>query len=110
MQGTKIRLLIGGLLLAAAPSHVQAETLQPDPAWQQGKLDNGFTWQLLTTPQRPSDRIELRLLVRTGSLAESAQQSGYTHFLPRLALMHSEGFSTAQLQSLWQQGINPQRP
>ncbi|RJT13428.1 M16 family metallopeptidase [Rahnella inusitata] len=110
MQGTKIRLLIGGLLLAAAASHVQAETLQPDPAWQQGKLDNGFTWQLLTTPQRPSDRIELRLLVRTGSLAESAQQSGYTHFLPRLALMHSEGFSTAQLQSLWQQGINPQRP
>ena len=110
MQGTKIRLLIGGLLLAAAASHVQAETLQPDPAWQQGKLDNGFTWQLLTTPQRPSDRIELRLLVRTGSLAESAQQSGYTHFLPRLALMHSEGFSTAQLQSLWQQSINPQRP
>ena len=110
MQGTKIRLLIGGLLLAAAASHVQAETLQPDPAWQQGKLDNGFTWQLLTTPQRPSDRIELRLLVRTGSLAESAQQSGYTHFLPRLALMHSEGFSTAQLQSFWQQGINPQRP
>lgn len=110
MQGTKIRLLIGGLLLAAAASHVQAETLQPDPAWQQGKLDNGFTWQLLTTPQRPSDRIELRLLVRTGSLAESAQQSGYTHFLPRLVLMHSEGFSTAQLQSLWQQGINPQRP
>lgn len=110
MQGTKIRLLIGGLLLAAAASHVQAETLQPDPAWQQGKLDNGFTWQLLTTPQRPSDRIELRLVVRTGSLAESAQQSGYTHFLPRLALMHSEGFSTAQLQSLWQQSINPQRP
>lgn len=110
MQGTKIRLLIGGLLLSAAASHVQAETLQPDPAWQQGKLDNGFTWQLLTTPQRPSDRIELRLVVRTGSLAESAQQSGYTHFLPRLALMHSEGFSTAQLQSLWQQSINPQRP
>lgn len=110
MQGTKIRLFIGGLLLAAAASHVQAETLQPDPAWQQGKLDNGFTWQLLTTPQRPSDRIELRLVVRTGSLAESAQQSGYTHFLPRLALMHSEGFSTAQLQSLWQQSINPQRP
>jgi predicted Zn-dependent peptidase len=110
MQGTKIRLLIGGLLLAAAASHVQAEALQPDPAWQQGKLDNGFTWQLLTTPQRPSDRIELRLVVRTGSLAESAQQTGYAHFLPRLALMHSEGFSTAQLQSLWQQSINPQRP
>lgn len=50
MQGTRIRLLIGGILLAAASSTVQAETLQPDPAWQQGKLENGFNWQLLTTP------------------------------------------------------------
>jgi zinc protease len=110
MQGTRIRLLLGGLLLASAGSNVQAEALQPDPAWQQGKLDNGFTWQLLTTPQRPNDRIELRLLVRTGSLAENAQQQGFAHFLPRLALLHSEGFTTAQLHSFWQQVIDNQRP
>ncbi len=47
MQGTRIRLIVGGLLLAAASSNVQAEALQPDPAWQQGKLENGFSWQLL---------------------------------------------------------------
>ena len=110
MQGTRIRLLLGGLLLASAFSNVQAEALQPDPAWQQGKLDNGFTWQLLTTPQRPNDRIELRLLVRTGSLAENPQQQGFAHFLPRLALIRSEGFTTAQLQSFWQQAIDNQRP
>ncbi|MCC3702849.1 insulinase family protein [Rouxiella badensis] len=110
MQGTRIRLLLGGLLMASACSNVQAEALQPDPAWQQGKLDNGFTWQLLTTPQRPNDRIELRLLVRTGSLAENPQQQGFAHFLPRLALIRSEGFTTAQLQSFWQQAIDNQRP
>ncbi|MEG3133601.1 pitrilysin family protein [Rouxiella sp. T17] len=110
MQGTRIRLLLGGLLLASACSNVQAEALQPDPAWQQGKLDNGFTWQLLTTPQRPNDRIELRLLVRTGSLAENPQQQGFAHFLPRLALIRSEGFTTPQLQSFWQQAIDNQRP
>lgn len=42
MQGTKIRLMVGGLLLAAASSSVHSEALQPDPAWQEGKLDNGF--------------------------------------------------------------------
>ncbi|MEG2113019.1 MAG: insulinase family protein, partial [Hafnia sp.] len=63
MQGTKIRLMVGGLLLAAASSSVHSEALQPDPAWQEGKLDNGFSWQLLATPQRPSDRIELRMIV-----------------------------------------------
>lgn len=55
MQGTKIRLLAGGLLLVAAAGNVQAEALQPDPAWQQGTLANGFQWQVLATPQRPSD-------------------------------------------------------
>ncbi|HGT2362921.1 TPA: M16 family metallopeptidase [Yersinia enterocolitica] len=110
MQGTRIRLIVGGLLLAAASSNVQAEALQPDPAWQQGKLENGFSWQLLATPQRPSDRIELRLVVNTGSLSESAQHVGFAHLLPRLALMSSASFTPAQLQSLWQQGVDNVRP
>ncbi|RWR02284.1 peptidase [[Pantoea] beijingensis] len=110
MQGTRIRLLVGGLLLAAASYTVQAETLQPDPAWQQGKLDNGFNWQLLATPQRPSDRIEIRLLVNTGSLVESAQQVGFSHLLPRLALVHNAALDPAQQRALWQQSIDPHRP
>ncbi|PWC15217.1 M16 family metallopeptidase [Brenneria corticis] len=103
MQGTKIGLLVGGVLLAVIGGNVQAETLQPDPAWLQGKLDNGFTWQLLTTPQRPGDRVELRLLVNTGSLVENAQQIGFAHFLPRLALTPGDNFSAVQLPSIWQQ-------
>lgn len=110
MQGTRIRLLVGGLLLAAASNMVQAETLQPDPAWQQGKLDNGFNWQVLTTPQRPSDRVEIRLLVNTGSLVENAQQIGFSHLLPRLALVHNAALDNAQQRALWQQGIDPNRP
>jgi len=110
MQGTKIRLIVGGLLMIAASSQLQAETLQPDPAWQQGKLDNGFSWQVLSTPQRPTDRIELRLLVNTGSLVESAQQAGFAHLLPRLALAHSASFTGPQLRSLWQQAVDTERP
>jgi zinc protease len=110
MQGTRIRLIVGGLLLAAASSNVQAEALQPDPAWQKGKLENGFSWQLLATPQRPSDRIELRLVVNTGSLSESAQQVGFAHLLPRLASMSSASFTPAKLQSLWQQGVDSEHP
>ena len=82
MQGTKIRLLTGGLLMMAAASYVQADALQPDPAWQQGTLANGFQWQVLSTPQRPSDRIEIRLSVNTGPLPESPQQPGFTRARP----------------------------
>ena len=31
MQGTKIRLLAGGLLMMATAGYVQADALQPDP-------------------------------------------------------------------------------
>ncbi|KFC04491.1 putative peptidase [Trabulsiella guamensis ATCC 49490] len=110
MQGTKIRLFAGGLLMMAAAGYVQAEALQPDPAWQQGTLSNGFQWQVLATPQRPSDRIEIRLSVNIGSLSESTQQTGYSHFLPRLALTQSGSLETMQARSLWQQGIDPVRP
>ena len=110
MQGTKIRLLAGGLLMMATAGYVQADALQPDPAWQQGTLSNGLQWQVLTTPQRPSDRVEIRLLVNTGSLAESTQQSGYSHAIPRIALTQSGGLDAAQARSLWQQGIDPKRP
>lgn len=110
MQGTKIRLLAGGLLIMASAGYVQAEALQPDPAWQQGTLANGLRWQMLATPQRPSDRVEVRLNINVGSLAESAQQSGYSHFIPRLALTQSGSLETMQARSLWQQGIDPSRP
>ncbi|AHG20404.1 peptidase [Chania multitudinisentens RB-25] len=110
MQGTRIQLLVGGLLLAAASSSVQAETLQPDPAWQQGQLENGFSWQILDTPQRPNDRVELRLMVNTGSLVESSQQVGFAHLLPRLSVARSESFTEPQLRSLWQQGVDNERP
>lgn len=110
MQGTRIQLLVGGLVLAAASQALQAETLQPDPAWQQGKLDNGFSWQVLTTPQRPSDRIELRLVVDTGSLVETTQQTGFSHLIPRMALVHNAALDTNQQRALWQQAMAPRRP
>ncbi|ACS87642.1 M16 family metallopeptidase [Musicola paradisiaca] len=110
MQGTRTGLFVGGMLLTVVGSNVQAEALQPDPAWQQGKLDNGFSWQLLATPQRPSDRIELRLMVNTGSLAESVQQTGFAHFISRLALLPRDTFSAGQLPSIWQQSESETRP
>lgn len=110
MQGTRMRLMVGGLLLAAVSGTLQAETLQPDPAWQQGKLDNGLKWQLLSTPQRPNDRVEVRLMVNTGSLMENAQQTGFSHLLPRLAMVHNTALDPAQQRSLWQQGMDPDRP
>ncbi|OSM95221.1 M16 family metallopeptidase [Lonsdalea populi] len=110
MQGTKISLLLGGVLLAAVGRFALAEELQPDPAWQQGRLDNGFNWQLLTTPQRPNDRLELRLVVNTGSLSENTQQTGFSHVIPRLAMMPNASFTPGQLAALWASAPNDETP
>lgn len=109
MQGKIIRFIAGGLLLIAS-HYALAEPLLPDPAWKQGTLANGFHWQILATPQRPADRIEIRLSVRTGSLSENAQQTGYSHFLPRLALTQSGTLSAVQARDLWQNSFDPEHP
>ncbi len=109
MQGTKFLHWMGSVILATASFTLHAETLQPDPAWQQGKLKNGFSWQVLSTPQRPNDSVELRLVVNSGSVNESDAQAGYSHLLTRVALVHNTAISTAQQRELWQQSINKQR-
>ncbi len=108
MQGTKFMHWVGGVIFVAASFTLHAEALQPDPAWQQGKLKNGFGWQVLSTPQRPTDSIELRLVVESGSLNESALQTGYSHLLTRLALVHNTAINTAQQRKLWQLSIDQQ--
>ncbi|MBD2809543.1 insulinase family protein [Xenorhabdus sp. Vera] len=109
MQGNKIGYLIGGAILATT-CLAQAETLHPDPAWQQGKLENGFSWQFLQTPQRPNDRIQLRLLVKTGSLAEKNQQRGYTYLIPKVVLSSSKDLSSQKLENLWNNAIDTKNP
>ncbi|WP_086113385.1 M16 family metallopeptidase [Xenorhabdus beddingii] len=109
MQGNKIGYLMGGAILAAT-CMAQAETLQPDPAWQQGKLENGFSWQILQTPQRPNDRIQLRLLVKTGSLVEKNHQKGYTYLIPKVVLSSSKDLSSQDLENLWHNAIDTQNP
>lgn len=75
---------LGGLMLLAVGASVQAEPLRADPALQVGKLDNGFKWQILATPHRPTDSVEVRLEINTGSLQESIPQGWL--FLPFTSL------------------------
>lgn len=109
MQGNRVRLMVGVMLLGTI-GNVRAETLQPDPAWQEGALDNGLAWQVLATPQRPTDRIELRMRVNTGSLVESTQQLGFAHLLPRMALTQSKTMTTGQLHAFLRQVIDAKKP
>lgn len=94
---------LSGLMLMWTATGIQAEPLKSDPAWQQGKLDNGFKWQILATPHRPSDKIEVRLEINVGSLQESMRQVGFSYLLPRLATINTENFDSDRVDALLSQ-------
>ena len=89
MQGAMTRILLGSVMFGAVICQVQAEALQPDPAWQEGRLANGFQWQILQTPQRPNDRIQIRLLVNTGSLSEKSSETGFSSLVSKLNVLEN---------------------
>lgn len=91
---------LGGLMFLAVGASAQAEPLRADPAWQVGKLDNGFKWQILATPHRPTDNVEVRLEINAGALQESIPQVGFSYLLPRLATVSTPHFSHEGLEAL----------
>ena len=110
MQGVITRVLLGSVMLGAVVCQVQAEALQPDPAWQEGRLANGFQWQILQTPQRPNDRIQIRLLVNTGSLSEKSNEVGFSSLVSKLAVLENTGLSPVKRDNVWKNALDPDYP
>lgn len=110
MQGAMTRILLGSVMFSAAICQVQAEALQPDPAWQEGRLANGFQWQILQTPQRPNDRIQIRLLVNTGSLSEKRSETGFSSLVSKLNVLENTGLTPEKRDNLWKNAFDPDYP
>lgn len=107
MQGKYLFSALGGMILMMVGAGVQAEPLRPDPAWQEGKLENGFKWQILTTPHRPTDKLEIRLEINAGSLQESIPQVGFSYLLPQSAVVQTASLEPEQVKALLAQ-ITPE--
>ncbi|HUF63130.1 MAG TPA: insulinase family protein [Verrucomicrobiales bacterium] len=69
---------------AAAVWPHEGSDLEPDPAVRWGVLENGFAYAIRPN-DTPKDRVSLRLLVKSGSLAESEEQRGLAHFIQHMA-------------------------
>ncbi|SET63519.1 insulinase family protein [Thorsellia anophelis] len=84
-------------LLAFISAPLSAKPLNADPAWQTQKLENGFSWQLLQATHRPSDPIEIRFVLNTGSLTETLTEKGFLFSLFKAALLQENGLPLIQL-------------
>ena len=67
------------------------DTLPMDPSIVYGKLENGLTYYIRHNT-KPEHRVELRLVVRAGSVLEDDDQQGLAHFVEHMAFNGTEHF------------------
>jgi zinc protease len=93
-----IFLLTGGPLVAQLNL---SDPLPVDPRVKTGKLRNGLTYYIQKNT-RPEKKVELRLVVNTGSILEEDDQRGLAHFTEHMAFNGSKNFQKNDLVSFLQ--------
>ncbi len=93
------------LSIAACQQHrLIAPTLTDnpqDPGIISGALDNGFSYHLRSANSSEQRRnIEIRLVVRAGSIHERVHEQGFAHLLEHVVFRGTQRFSGSQIESL----------
>lgn len=73
-----------------------AQPLPIHPGIRQGSLKNGVRY-LLQQNQEPETKLELRLLIKAGSLQEEDDQTGVAHFVEHMAFNGTRNFKENEL-------------
>ncbi len=66
-----------------------------------GKLDNGLTYYIRQN-SKPENKLELRLVINTGSIVEDDDQQGLAHFVEHMCFNGTEHFEKNELVSYLQ--------
>jgi|WetSurSiteA1Bulk_404760.scaffolds.fasta_scaffold01387_1 zinc protease len=61
-----------------------------------GKLENGFTYYIRKN-SKPENRVEMRLVVKAGSVLEDEDQLGLAHFVEHMAFNGTKNFAKNEL-------------
>lgn len=92
--------LLAPALLAQAATSLDAP-IPVGPQVKVGKLANGLTWYIQRNA-RPERKLELRLVIKAGSILEDDDQQGLAHFLEHMAFNGSTHFKRHELVSYLQ--------
>jgi zinc protease len=93
--------LFAAVLSALQPAYAAIDLAAPIPVGPQvkvGKLPNGLTYYIHRNG-KPEHRLELRLVVKAGSVLEEDDQQGLAHMLEHLAFNGSTHFKKQELVS-----------
>ena len=74
-----------------------SQPIPVDPNVKIGKLSNGLTYYIQKN-LKPEKKMELRLVVNTGSILEDNDQRGLAHFMEHMAFKGSKKYSCDQIK------------
>lgn len=92
------------LVLGVAIAFGQIKLTDPipvSPDIKKGKLANGLTYYIRKNA-KPENKVELRLVIKAGSILESEEQRGLAHFTEHMAFNGSKNFKKNDLVSFLQ--------
>lgn len=109
MKLITLRILSGAALLActfpaladAPPPLKLSDRIPVGPQVKVGKLANGLTYYIQKNG-RPENKLELRLVVKAGSILEDDDQQGLAHFTEHMAFNGSTHFKRNEMVSYLQ--------
>jgi len=96
--------LVFFFLLINVVAHAQLkpnDTLAPDTAVLAGKLPNGLTYYIRPN-NKPENKVELRLALKTGSIHEDPDQLGLAHMAEHMAFNGTKNFKKNEIISFLQ--------
>jgi zinc protease len=93
--------LLACCFLAQAADLKLTDTIPVGPQVKVGKLANGLTYYVQKNA-RPEKKLELRLVVKAGSILEDEDQQGLAHFTEHMAFNGSTNFKRNELVSYLQ--------
>ena len=97
------RMLVSTALFVALAPAVRAQDLKAklpnDPEVVTGKLDNGLTYYIRQN-KKPENKVELRLVVKAGSILETEEQRGLAHFMEHMNFNGTKNFQKNELPAV----------
>ena len=105
MNHSIVRAIVGALLMACAvlaQADIRLSDMIPvGPQVEVGKLANGLSYYIQKNG-KPEKKLELRLVVKAGSILEDEDQQGLAHFTEHMAFNGSRHFKKSELISYLQ--------
>jgi zinc protease len=99
-----VKYFFGVILFSVQFSFAQLnlnDTLPLDPNVKVGKLENGLTYYIRQN-KKPEQKVELRLVVNTGSIMEDEDQQGLAHLAEHMAFNGTTRFKKNDIVSFLQ--------